>query len=144
MHIINRKAKFNYELLDRYETGVVLTGAEVKSARAGHVSLSEAHVRIMEGELWLINATISPYKFADNEGYEVTRMRKLLMKKSEILHLTKKMESSNLTLVPTTMYLKHNRVKVEIALARGKKQYEKREVIKRRDQNREAQKAMKG
>ncbi|NMC36595.1 SsrA-binding protein SmpB [Candidatus Beckwithbacteria bacterium] len=144
MKIINRKARFNYELLDRFETGIVLTGAEVKSAKAGHVSLAQAHVRLMGGELFLINATISPYKFAGNQDeQEPNRIRKLLMHKSELLSLTKKMESSNLTLAPTAMYTKHHKVKVEIALARGKKQHQKKQKIKEQDLDREAQKILK-
>lgn len=143
MKIINRKARFNYELLDRLETGIVLTGSEVKSVKAGHISLAEAYVRLIDGELWLINATISPYKFANNEDYDPIRTRKLLVHKHQILTLTKKMEGKNLTLVPTAIYTSRGRVKLEIALARGRKEFEKREKIKARDMEREKERTLK-
>jgi SsrA-binding protein len=143
MKIINKKASFEYELFDRLETGIMLTGAEVKSAKSGHVSLSEAYVRILQNQLFLINATISPYKFAANPDYQPQRTRKLLAKKNEILALVKKIEAKNLTLVPVALYTKNNRLKLEIALARGKKEYEKREKKKRDDLEREKQKILK-
>jgi SsrA-binding protein len=143
MKIINKKARFNYELLDRLEVGIVLTGAEVKSAKLGHISLSESYVRIISNELFLINANISPYKFADNKDYQPQGTRKLLAKKSQILALTKKIETKNLTLVPTAIYIKNNLIKLEIALARGKKQFEKRAKIKKADQLRVSQKILK-
>jgi SsrA-binding protein len=143
MKIINRKARFNYELLDRFEAGIVLTGPEVKSAKAGHVSLAESYVRFLEAGLFLINANISPYKFADNKDYDPIRSRKLLIHKKEMLSLQKKMETKNLSLVPTAMYTKKNLVKLEVAMARGKKEYEKKEKIKRRDLDREKEKSLK-
>jgi len=141
--ILNKKAKHTFELLDRFETGVVLTGAEVKSAKLGHVSLAESYVRIINGEVWLINANINPYFYADQEGYDPRRTRKLLLHKHEILKIYKKMEGTNLTIVPTALYCKKGYVKVEIALARGKKQYEKREKKKRRDLDREQERVLK-
>ncbi len=141
--VINRKARFNYELLDRIEAGVVLTGAEVKSVKQGKVSLNESFARIDENqELWLHNTHIHPYQFADNKDYQPTRTRKLLLKKKEILSLTKKTETKNLALVPTAVYTKKGRVKVELAIGRGKKKWDKRAAIKKRDQEREARRAL--
>lgn len=142
--VINRKARFNYELMDRVEAGVVLSGAEVKSAKLGQVSLKEAFVRIDDsGEVWLHNAHVHPYKFAKTEDYDPTRFRKLLLKKREILNLLKKIEGKNLSLVPTAMYTKKGKVKVEVAVGRGKKSWDKRRTIKEREQKREARKVMK-
>lgn len=143
--IVNRKARFNYELLDRFEAGVVLGGAEVKSVKLGQVSLKEAFARIDEkGEVWLHNAHIHPYKFADNENYEPTRTRKLLLKHKEIENLLKIIEGKHLSIVPTAMYAKKGMVKVEIVVGKGKKFYDKRRVIKEREQKRESLKVMKG
>jgi len=144
MQIVNRKAKFNYELLDRIEVGIVLSGAEVKSVKAGHLSFSDAFVKFIGSELWLVNMMISPYAFAQNENYDPKQSRKLLLHKQELLALTKKMETGNLTLVPTVIYTKGRRVKLEIALARGRKTFEKKEVLKRRDLDREAAKTLRG
>jgi len=142
--IINRKAKFNYELLEKVEAGVVLKGAEVKSVKLGQVSLKEAFCRVDDkGEAWLHNAHIHPYKFADNTDYEPTRARKLLLKKSEILSLVKKIEGKNLALIPTAIYTKRGRIKVEIATGKGKKKWDKRRTIKEREQKREVRRAMK-
>lgn len=134
MKVINRKARFNYELSDRLEAGVVLAGAEVKSAKAGKVSLNESFARVDDnGEVWLINAHIHPYEYSENKDYEPTRSRKLLLKRREILSLQKKMEGKNLTLIPTAMYLSKNKVKVELTIGKGKKQWDKRETIKKRE-----------
>ena len=142
--IVNRKARFNYELSDRIEAGIVLTGAEVKSAKEGKMSLNESYARVDDkGEIWLLNAHIHPYKYAKNEDYDPTRSRKLLLKKSEILSLTKKIENKNLTLVPTAVYTKKNKIKVELSIGKGKKQWDKRRTIKEREQKREAKKALK-
>lgn len=143
MKIINKKARFNYELGERIEAGIVLTGAEVKSTKEGKVSLNESFARADEaGEVWLVNAHIHPYQFADNSGYEPTRSRKLLLKRKEILSLTKKMEGRNLTLIPTAMYLKQGKIKVELAIGRGKKKWDKREAIKKRESDREKQRLL--
>jgi len=143
MKIINKKARFNYELLNKYETGIVLTGPETKSCKLGHLSLKESYVKIIQNELWLIGANINPYKFADNTDYDPIRSRKLLMHRHQIQGLQKKIETANLTLVPTAIYTKKRQVKLEIALARGKKQYQKKEVKKHRDLDRETQRIMK-
>jgi len=136
MRILNKKAKFNYELFERIECGVELTGGEVKSAMNGGVNLENAFVRIREGEAFLINANIVPYKYATVEE-KADRTRKLLLHKNEVEGLEQKMKTGRLTLVPTAIYVRGRRVKVEIALARGKRQYEKREAIKKRDEERE-------
>ena len=143
MKIINKKARFDYELLDRLEVGIVLTGAEVKSAKLGHISLAEAYVRIIGGQLFLLNANISPYQFADNENYDPKRSRKLLANKKQLLSLSQKIETKNLSLVPTAIYTKGNLLKLEITLARGRKEYQKRETKRKADQNRQAQKDLK-
>lgn len=138
MKIFNKKARFNYELGERIEAGIVLTGAEVKSAKEGKVSLNDSFARVDEnGEAWLINCHIHPYQFADNSDYVPTRSRKLLLKRKEILSLQKKMEGRNLTLVPIVMYLKKGKIKIELAIGRGKKKWDKREAIKKKDQRRE-------
>ena len=143
MKIINKKARFNYELTERVEAGIVLSGGEVKSAKAGKVSLNDSFARVDDnGEIWLLNCHIHPYQFADNSHYEPTRSRKLLLKRKEILSLTKKMEGRNLTLVPTAMYLKKGRLKVELAIGRGKKQWDKRTAIKKRESDREKQRLL--
>lgn len=133
MKIVNKKAQFDYELSERIEVGVVLTGAEVKSAKGGGVDMGNAHVKIRGGEAWVVGLHIYPYKFADNEEYDPQRTRKLLLNKNELVSLESKMKQSRLLLVPTAMYTKHGVVKMELALARGKKKFEKRESIKKRD-----------
>ena len=143
MKIVNEKAKFNYELGERVETGIVLVGAEVKSVKLGQVDMSTAHVRTQssvhsaQNELWVVGLHIYPYKHADNTNYDPTRSRKLLLHQREILSLLSKMNAGRLMLVPTAMYTKEGKIKLEIALARGKRKYEKREAIKKRDLDRE-------
>lgn len=145
MKVINRKAKFNYDFLEEFETGIILTGAEVKSVKKAQISLNEAFVKIdVNGEVWLVNSHIHPYKFADNRNYDPTRSRKLLLHKKEILSLLKKMEGRNLTLIPVLCYTFRGKVKLKIALARGKKQWEKREKIKKKDLEREMARSIKG
>lgn len=139
----NKKARFNYEILEGYEAGVVLSGAEVKSIRGGHISLKESFATVRGGEIWLTNAHISPYKPARIEGYDPTRSRKLLLKKDETEKLIGKSGEQGLTLVPLKVYDKNGKIKVEIGLARGKKKYDKREVIKRRDVEREVSRSLK-
>lgn len=143
MKIFNKKARFNYELGERIEAGIVLTGAEVKSAKEGKVSLNESFARVDDNdEAWLVNCHIHPYEFADNSDYDPTRSRKLLLKRREILFLQKKMEGRNLTLVPTAMYLKKGKIKIELAIGRGKKKWDKREAIKKRESDREKQRLL--
>lgn len=133
MKIINKKARFNYEIGETLEAGVVLTGAEAKAARAGSVDLVNSHVKIIKNEPWVVGMQIFPYKFADNTDYDPMRMRKLLVGKKELVILESKMKQGRLTLVPTALYTKGPKVKLEIGLARGKRKYEKREAIKKRE-----------
>ncbi|MDZ7586172.1 MAG: SsrA-binding protein SmpB, partial [Patescibacteria group bacterium] len=139
--VINRKARFKYELLDRVEAGVVLTGAEVKSVREGKISLGESFARIDDkGEAWLVNANIHPYAPANNKNYDPTRSRKLLLKRVEIERILAKIDNKNLTLVPTTAYSKGGRIKIELAIGKGKKEWDKRRTIKDREAKRELKK----
>jgi SsrA-binding protein len=137
--IINRRAGYDYQLSEKFEAGIVLTGAEVKSVKAGHIKLEEAFVQIRDNEAWLINAHIHPYAFADNRDYEPTRSRKLLLHKNELLKISQQVTQKGLTVVPVACYNKHNRVKLEIALGKGKKKYEKREALKQKDIQREVE-----
>jgi len=127
MKIENKKAYFDYTILDRIEAGVSLLGSEVKSLRDGRGKLDGAYVKIVDGNVVLINAEIPAYEFARPEGYDMKRTRKLLLHKAEITSLIGKMAGSTLTLVPLSWYTTAHRVKLEIGLARGKKEYEKRE-----------------
>ena len=140
---VNRKARFNYELLERHECGLVLTGTEVKSLRGGHASLVEGYAEIDRGEAFLVDVNISPYAFGNIQNHEPTRRRKLLMHKQEIVRLGSKIQERGWTLIPTQLYFKHGKAKAEIALARGKHAYDKRETLKRRDQDREMHRAVK-
>ncbi|MDD3285616.1 MAG: SsrA-binding protein SmpB [Patescibacteria group bacterium] len=138
----NRRASFDYDLLENYEAGLVLFGHEAKSAKAGHVNLSGAYVSLRSGsdgsELWLVGAHISPYRFAGQiPDYSPTRERKLLLNKKEIAHLIGKTQEKGLTLVPVKMYTKRSFVKLEFALGKGKKKYDKRESIKKRELDRQ-------
>ncbi len=134
----NRKAKRDYELLEIFEAGLVLKGTEIKSVRAGRVSLNEAFVRIDRNlEAWLVDAYIAPYDHAGWGNHDPRRPRKLLLHKKEILELWNKVREKGLTIVPLRMYLRDGRAKVEIALARGKKKYDKRQEIARREAERE-------
>jgi SsrA-binding protein len=135
----NRRASFKYNLIERFECGIVLTGTEVKSLRDGNAQLKDSYATIKDGELWLIGAYIAPYPAASRENHDPERTRKLLMHKSEIERLTGSLNERGFTLVPTRMYFsgERSRAKVEIALARGKDLYDKRETIKKRDMARE-------
>jgi SsrA-binding protein len=133
----NRKARFNYDFLETYEAGIELVGPEVKSIKSGHISIKESFATVRNGEIWLTNAHVSPYKPASLNNPEPTRPRKLILKKNEIDHLIGKVQTEGNTLVPTKIYLSHGLIKVEIVLARGKKSRDKREIIKSRDLNRE-------
>lgn len=144
MQIINHKATFDYEILDRFEAGIHLLGMEVKSLRSGHASLDGAFVRLIGDEAYLVNAQIFPYVFARPEGYDPKRTRKLLLHKKEIISLRSKVDGSNLTLVPLSLYNKGPLIKLEIGVARGKKQFEKRESKRREDQKRELEQEFRG
>ena len=138
----NRNAGHNYFLLEKYETGIVLTGTEVKSIRSGKVSLKDAYGLVKDGELWLLNCHISPYEHGSYSNHAALRTRKLLVHREEIRKLFGKTQQRGLTLIPTRMYFKNGRVKVELALARGKQQWDKRETERRRTADREAREAV--
>lgn len=138
----NRKAKFNYELFDKFEAGIELKGSEIKSVRARQVSLSEAYVRTNGRQAWLVGAHIAPYDQANLFNHEPERDRRLLLHKREIESLWDGVRLKGLTIVPTMMYLRGGIAKVEIALAKGKRQYDKRQAIKKRDMSRDVEKIM--
>ena len=139
----NRRARRDYELLERVEAGVVLTGTEVKSARDGKVQLGQAYGDIRDGEAWLVGASISEYAQGGPLGHEPDRDRKLLLHRGEIDSLHGKVREKGLTLVPTRMYFKDGKVKVELALARGRERADKRRVIAERDAQRQMERALK-
>ncbi len=140
----NRQAAFKYNLVERFECGIVLTGTEVKSLRDGNAQLKDSYATIKDGELWLIGAYIAPYPAASRENHDPERSRKLLMHRGEIEKLTGSLNERGFTLVPTRIYFsgERSRAKVEIALARGKDLYDKRETIKKRDMAREVQREL--
>ncbi len=139
----NRKVYHNYHIGDSVEAGIALNGSEIKSIRAGRVSLGDAYVRPERGELWLLNAHIARYEASSYLSHEPTRPRKLLLHRKEIDNLTSKVSEKGLTLVPTRLYIKDSIAKVEIALAKGKRLYDKRESISRREVERELARATK-
>lgn len=136
--VSNRKARHDFEILERFETGIVLSGAEVKSLRGGHGSLTEAFARFRDGEVWLEGMHIPPYaQAADKARYQPTRPRKLLLHRKEIERLVGKAAERGLTLVPMRVYFAHGLAKVELGLGRGKRQFEKRQAIAEREHRRE-------
>jgi SsrA-binding protein len=138
----NRRARFEYEFLERIEAGIVLTGTEIKSLRAGQTSISEAYARIRDGELWLLSMYVPPYKQGSFSNVEPNRPRKLLMHRKDIDRLAGRISEKGLTLVPTRLYFKRGRAKVEIALARGKKLWDKRREEQDRDVKRDIARAI--
>ena len=144
MKIINRRARYDYQLFEKIEAGIALIGPEVKSAKAGQMSLNESFVLIRDGEAWLINAHIHPYPFAHQNDYRPNRTRKLLLHKQEILALEQKIRQRKLTLVPVSCYTKANKIKLKIALAKSKKKYEKKEAKRKKDLEREIEQELKG
>ena len=138
----NRRASYRYHLLERWEAGIQLQGSEVKSMREGRVQLKDAYATVRDGEVWLHNVHIAPYAPAARENHEPERPRKLLMHKREIERLIGKTREKGLTLIPTRMYFKGPRAKVEIAVARGKDRYDKRQSIKEREMKREMERAI--
>ena len=138
----NKKAYHDYFIDEVFEAGIVLTGTEIKSVRLGHVNVKEAYCRIRRGEVFIDGMNISPYEFGNRENVESLRARKLLLHRREIDKLTRKVDERGYSLVPTKIYLKGGRAKLEIGLARGKKQYDKRETLKRKQSDREAQRDM--
>jgi SsrA-binding protein len=139
----NRKARFDYQLLERFEAGLVLTGSEVKSLREGRVSLAQAYADVREGEAWLVGVHIDPYHQAGTQNHEPERDRKLLLHRRELDSLYGKVREKGLTLVPVRLYFKEGRVKVELALAKGKEQRDKRRDIAKREADRQIERAVK-
>ena len=140
----NRKARHEYEILETFEAGIVLRGPEVKSVRAGNISFRDAFARLEGGEMLLYNLHISPYEPATNRNEDPTRVRKLLLHKQEIRRMVGKVEEKGLTLIPLDVYFARGYAKVTVALARGRKLYDKREKLKKQTQEREAKRAMDG
>jgi len=139
---VNRAASHNYFLLEKFETGIVLSGTEVKSIRAGRANLKDAYGLTKDGELWLLNAHIGPYEHGNIFNHAPTRTRKLLVHKEEIRKLVGKTTQRGLTLIPLRLYFKNGKVKVEMALAKGKQLWDKRETERRRTADREAREAI--
>jgi len=140
----NRKARFDYEILEKYEAGIELLGTEVKSVRGGQMSLEGAFVIIRGGEAFLINANIPPYQIKNApKDYDPLRNRKLLLTKKEIAELARSEKNKSLTIVPISVYNKGRKIKVEIALVKGKKKFDKRETLKKRDTDREIRRTLK-
>jgi SsrA-binding protein len=139
----NRKAFHDYSILETYEAGIALTGTEIKSVRAGRVNLRDSYAQVKDGELWLLNAHVSAYEHGSGANHDPLRPRKLLMHKREISRLRVSIEQKGLTLVPLRLYLKDNRAKIELALARGKKQYDKRQAIAERETEVQMRRAVK-
>ncbi|MEJ7575772.1 MAG: SsrA-binding protein SmpB [Pyrinomonadaceae bacterium] len=135
--VTNRAAFHEYEILDKYEAGIALSGTEVKSVRAGNVQLKESYVTVRGGEAWLLNMHVSPYSHGNRENHEPVRERKLLLRRREIDKLGEATSTRGMTLVVTRLYLKNGRVKAEVGVARGKKLYDKRETEMRRTVERE-------
>ncbi len=141
----NRKAHFNYEILEKYETGIELIGTEVKSIRGGRMSLEGAFVIVRGGEVYLIGSNIPPYQAKNApKDYDPLRNRKLLLTKKEIIELSDSEKNKSLTIVPISVYNKNRKIKLEIALVKGKKKFDKRESIKKRDTDRELRRDYKG
>ena len=139
----NRKARYEYEIIDKWETGIVLLGTEVKALRAGRANLKDSHANIKDGEIFLLNTHISPYSHGNLNNHDPLRIRKLLMHKKEIKKLIGKVEGKGLTLIPLKFYFKNGRAKVQLALARGKKLYDKRQDIAKRDSDRDLRRQLK-
>lgn len=138
----NRKARHEYELLEFFEAGLVLTGTEIKSVRANRVSLARSYVQPRDGELWLVEAHIAEYEHGNRQNHEPTRPRKLLLHRREINKILDELSQKGLTAVPTLFYLKNGRAKLEFALARGKKLHDKRQSVAKRDSDRQVQRAL--
>jgi SsrA-binding protein len=139
----NKKAFFDYEIIESFEAGIVLLGTEVKSVKEGKINLKDSYVKIMNGEVFLINCHISEYKYGNITNHDPTRSRKLLLKKTQIGKLAGKTKEKGFALIPLKVYKKNNLIKIEIALAKGKKNYDKRETLKRKDIDREIRRSFK-
>ena len=143
MEILNRKARYDYEILDKFEAGIVLTGTEIKSIRNGQANLKDSYAIIKNGEAYLLNMHISEYKQGNQFNHDETRTRKLLLHKNEIKKINDKVSIKGLTLVPVKLYFNKGKAKIELAIARGKHTFDKKETIKQRDIEREVKKQLK-
>ena len=143
LKITNQRAHFDFFLKEHFEAGINLTGAEVKAIRLGHADLTGSFVKLRGNEAYLINSKIFPYKYARPENYDEKRTRKLLLHRSEIVSLKAKTDTASLTIVPVSLYTKSSYIKIELALGKPKKRFDKRETIKRRDQDRDIQEQIK-
>ena len=141
--VTNKKAYFDFEILETFEAGVSLKGTEVKSLRNGGGSLKESYITVKKHELWLINSHIAPYSFGNKLNHKKNRERKLLMHKNEILKIKRNISEKSLTIVPISMYLKKGIIKLKIGIAKGKKKYDKREKIKEREEKRKIEQILK-
>ncbi len=140
--VTNRRARREYFIEDKYEAGLVLTGSEIKSLRAGRANLQDSYVTIRDGQAWLVNSHIAPYKQATDQNHEPQRDRKLLLHRREIYRLAGKVHAKGYTIIPLRLYLKDNRAKAEIALAKGKKLYDKRADLAKRQAERDIERAL--
>ena len=143
MEILNRKARYDYELLDKFEAGIVLTGTEIKSIRKGSANLKDSYAIVKNNEVFLLNMHISAYEQGNQFNHDETRTRKLLLHKKEIRKINESISIKGLTLVPVKLYFKDGKAKIELAIARGKHTYDKKETIKQRDIEREMKKQIK-
>ncbi|MBU1031479.1 SsrA-binding protein SmpB [Patescibacteria group bacterium] len=144
MKIINKKALYNYHILEHIEAGIVLSGAEVKSIRSGRVDLGEGYVKILNGEAFLVNANIPRYQQTSDKEYDAQKSRKLLLHKDQINSLIGKTTGKGVTLVPVSLYEKNNRFKLEIGLGKSKKEFDRRKIIKERDHIRRIEQELRG
>ncbi|OGE37850.1 SsrA-binding protein [Candidatus Daviesbacteria bacterium RIFCSPLOWO2_01_FULL_39_12] len=144
MRLVNKKALYNYHILEKIEAGIVLSGAEVKSIRAGRIDLGESYVRILNGEAYLVNANIPKFQQSGEKDYDATKSRKLLLHKDQIDSLLGKVSGKATTLVPVAIYEKNNRFKVEVGLAKSKKEFDKRKILKERDHARRVEQELRG
>lgn len=137
----NRRARYDYEIVDEWEAGLVLTGSEIKSLRAGQANLKDSFAHLRDGEMWLVGAFIGPYKFARDGGHDPERTRKLLMHRHQIDRITGSLAEKGLTLVPMRLYLKEGKAKVQIGLGKGKRTIDKRSDLKKKEHDREIRRA---
>ena len=140
---VNRKARFNYDILETFEAGLVLKGTEIKAIREGRANLGDAYAKPNDDELWLLNTHIATYSSGTHNNHEPTRPRKLLLHKTQILHLTKQINTRGLTLIPLKLYLKNHVAKIELGLARGRRKHDKRRAIIDKYREQEAKEAIK-
>lgn len=138
----NRKARHEYFVEDRYEAGIILTGTEIKSIRAGRVNLKDSYAEIKNGEIWLVQMHISPYEQGNRFNHDPLRKRKLLLNRTEIARLSSRVQQQGMTLIPLKIYLKHGLAKIDLGLCKGKKTYDKRDDIAKRDAQRDVERAL--